>query len=265
MKFQMIDLHSHLLPNIDDGSSSLQMSLQMASMAVEDGIEIMVCTPHIQAGVYDNSASKIRASVASLRQELEGAGIPLNIEVGADIHVSPGMVAGLKEGNLVTLAGGRYFLFEPPHHIAPPGLLSLVREIVAEGFIPVLTHPERLTWIENQYETICAIDEAGAAVQLTAASITGGFGERAKYWSERMLDEGRVDIVASDAHHPKRRPPILSKARAAIAKRMGDDIAQRFFYGNPAAILQNEDLPQKQRKSVTTRSKSWLPSWFGRS
>lgn len=243
----MIDLHSHLLPELDDGSKSLEMSLQMARIAVADGIRAMACTPHILPGVYDNQPLEILEATERLKRALRAEGIQLGLVPGADIHAVPDLVARLHAGRVPTLGGGRYFLFEPPHHVAPPGLLDLTRETLAAGYIPVLTHPERLTWIEKQYDLICAMDEAGAALQLTAASITGGFGDRARYWSLRMLDEGRVDIVATDAHHPRRRPPILSEARNAVAERCGEDSARRLFWSNPHAILLDKDLAQKQR------------------
>ncbi len=199
----MIDLHTHILPGIDDGSSSVAMSLEMARMAVADGITHLACTPHITPGIYDNDPAGIAARVKALQTMLDNAGIALRLVAGADVHVVPDLAAQLSVGRLPCLEGTRYFLFEPPHHVAPPGLLRVAQEALDAGFVPVLTHPERLTWIEKAYDLICELDEAGVAVQVTAGSLTGGFGERAQYWAERMLDEGRVDIIASDAHDPK--------------------------------------------------------------
>lgn len=243
----MIDLHSHLLPGIDDGSNSLEMSLEMARIAVADGIRLMACTPHIQPGVYENTSADILEGVGRLRAALQQHGVPLQVVPGADIHVVPDLVEKLQDGRVLTLMAGRYFLFEPPHHIAPPGLLAVAKQALASGYVPVLTHPERLTWIETQYQLICDLDEAGCAIQLTAASITGGFGERPKYWSQRLLDEGRVDIVATDAHHPRRRPPLMSSAKLVIEARLGAESAKALFVDNPLAILRNTELPHKPR------------------
>jgi protein-tyrosine phosphatase len=189
--------------------------------------------------------------VLALQGELDRQGIALRLIAGADVHVVPDLASRLADGSLPCLAGTRYFLFEPPHHVVPPGLLRVAQDAIAAGFIPILTHPERLTWIENAYELICELDEAGLAVQLTAGSVTGAFGERAQRWSQRMLDEGRVDIIASDAHDPRRRPPVLSRAREMIAGRYGEEAAARMTLHNPGLIIANSTLPKKHRSHVS--------------
>jgi hypothetical protein len=131
--------------------------------------------------------------------------------------------------------------------VTPPGLLRLVKDLLAAGWIPVLTHPERLTWIENGYDLICQIDEAGAAMQITAGSLTGRFGDRPQYWAKLMLEEGRVDILASDSHDPRRRPPKMSDARAVVAEMLGPEAARAMTLDNPMAILKGQPLPGKQR------------------
>ena len=220
----------------------MEMSLDMARMAVADGITHMACTPHIVPGLYDNDARCIDEAMRALSRQLLENDIPLKLIIGADVHATPGLVERLVQKIVPTLGGTRYFLFEPPHHLKPPGLERLARELLTAGFIPVLTHPERLTWIESHYDTICELDDAGLIVQVTAGSVTGRFGSSAKYWSERLLDEGRVDIIASDAHNTKSRPPIMSRARDRIAKRLSDDAAQQMTLDNPLQMINDEIL-----------------------
>lgn len=246
----MIDLHSHLLPEIDDGAADLETSLRMARMAVADGIRIMACTPHIAPPVYDNAPADIIRRTRDLQTELDRNGIDLKLLSGADIHVRVDLLSLLKKTPSACLQGTKFFLFEPPHTVLPPNLEQFCRSVIAGGFTPILTHPERLTWIEQHYDVVCALDKAGAVVQLTAGSITGTFGKRAQYWSERMLDEGRVDIIATDAHNLRGRPPLLSPARDQISKRLGDDAAQRMTVSNPARILKGERLHAKIRAKV---------------
>ena len=216
-------------------------------------------------GVYDNRQEGILASVGALQAELDNAGIALELIAGADIHVVPDLVEGLGAGRLPCLGRSRHFLFEPPHHVVPPGLLRLGEAACEAGFVPILTHPERLTWIESNYDLICQLDEAGLVVQVTAGSLTGGFGKRAQYWAERMLHEGRVDIIASDAHDPRRRPPVMSRARDMVAQRLGDATALSMTTGNPSAILANRPLPAKQRIGAPQPSGSLsnLRKFFG--
>ena len=243
----MIDLHCHLLPGIDDGAPDVATALAMARMALADGIQHLACTPHIVPGVYNNSGPDIAARVTAMAERLETEGLALTLWPGADVHVDPGLVGQLQSGAVPTLGGSRYFLLEPPHNVAPPRLPELVQELIKAGFVPIITHPERLTWIESQYELILRLVRSGALIQLTAGSITGGFGKRPQYWSERMLDEGIVDIIASDAHNTSGRPPILSVARAAAARRLGEAEAIELVYNRPARVLRNEPMPVRAK------------------
>jgi len=238
----MIDLHSHILPGLDDGSPNLAVSLEMARLAVADGITHMACTPHILPGMYGNGTRNIAAAVQRLEHELRHVGIPLALFVGADIHVVPDLAAQLLSGKIPTLNGSRYFLFEPPHHILPPRLEDLAIRVINTGFTPILTHPERLSWIESNYNVIERLNVAGCLIQLTADSILGAFGHTALYYSEKLIDEGRVDIVASDAHSATRRRPGLSQAAAAVAKRCGDEEANNMVLKRPRDILNNVPL-----------------------
>ena len=147
----MIDLHCHLLPGIDDGAPDRAVALAMARMAAADGIRTVACTPHIYPGLYENDRAGIRAAVEAFRGELASEGIALQITTGADTHLTPDLVEGLRSGRIATLADSRYFLFEPPHHVAPPRLADSVFQVLAAGYVPVVTHPERLTWIEEHY------------------------------------------------------------------------------------------------------------------
>lgn len=261
----MIDLHSHILHGIDDGASDIAMSVEMAKMAIADGTTHIACTPHIMPGIYDNDTSIIQQKMSELKDALKQQGLPLNLIIGADVHIGPTNVQGLQAGYIPSLNGTRYFLFEPSHHVMPPKIVEFSKKILTDNYIPILTHPERLTWIENHYDKMVEMDELGVPIQLTAASITGRFGDRAKYWSERMLDEGRVDIIASDAHNLKSRPPGLSKAFEIISARLGEAAAIQIVHENPKLIIENQPLPKKTRtiakKGSKTKSKG-LWSWF---
>lgn len=206
----MIDLHCHLLPGIDDGAPNLATSLSMARIAVEDGIKVIACTPHIYPGMYENTGPAIRQAVVELQTCLEEADIPLRITHGADTHITPDLVAGLRSGRVPSLHDSRYFLLEPPHHVAPPRLEETVFNLLAAGYVPVITHPERLSWIEDHYEVFLELARKGAWMQVTSGSLTGRFGATAQYWGERLLDEGWVHILATDSHGVDRRPPLLT-------------------------------------------------------
>lgn len=263
----MIDIHCHILPGIDDGAYDLAMSLAMARLAVADGITTIVCTPHVTPGLYDNSSDNITIAVETLRLALADADIALKLCIGADVHIAPDLVRRLSEREIPTIAGGSYFLFEPPHDVAPPHLVDFCQTILASGLRPVLTHPERLTWIEGHYDIFEELCRAGTVIQVTAGSITGNFGKRPRYWAERMLDEDRVDILATDAHNITGRPPVLSKARDAVAARLGDKKATFMVEDGPAMILGNLLLPAKPIRPSTKNQNSpvaeLLSRWMG--
>jgi protein-tyrosine phosphatase len=237
----VIDLHSHILPGIDDGAADLSLSLEMARIAASQDVVVQACTPHIFPGVYNNTGPQIRQAVADLQRELDDAGIELTLVCGADAHMVPNMVAGLRGGTILSIADTRYVLVEPPHHVAPPRVDAFFFDLLAAGYVPVLTHPERLRWIEAHYETFVRLARAGVWMQVTSGSLTGAFGARPKYWAERMLDEGLIHILASDAHGVRRRKPDLAEGRAAAEKWVGAEEAEQLTYLRPYAMLEDAD------------------------
>lgn len=213
----------------------------MARIAAGDGIHTVACTPHIYPGMYENTADGIRVATEALQLALAEEGIPLNLTYASDTHVVPDLLQKLAAGAVPTFNGGRYFLLEPPHHVAPPNFEEFVFRIMAAGYVPIITHPERLSWIEQDYAAFSRLAKQGAWMQLTAGSLTGRFGKGARYWGERMLDDGLVHILATDSHGVDRRPPLLAEGVVAAAKWVGLEEAQRMVTERPLAVLENLD------------------------
>lgn len=249
----MIDLHSHILPGVDDGAPDLSVSLAMARAAADGGVTTMACTPHILPGIWQNTGPQIRVWTAWLQDEIYQAGIPLALTTGADNHIAPNMTRDLKEGHLLSLADTRYVLVEVPHHVAPVRLDDCFFGLMMGGYIPVLTHPERLSWIGRHYDAIVRLASAGVWIQITAGSLLGRFGSRAQYWAERMLDDGVVHILATDAHNMTSRPPLLAEGAAEAARIVGAEEARDLIVTRPAGILNNEapsKLPRPKAASA---------------
>lgn len=240
----MIDLHSHILPGIDDGAQNLDVALAMARAAVSGGVRVQACTPHIMPGVWDNRGPDIRAAVARLQGHLDEAGIDLRLVTGADVHIVPDLVGGLRSGRLLSLADTRYVLLEAPHHVAPARIDECFFGLLSAGYVPIFTHPERLSWIESHYDLMVRLVRSGVWMQITAGSLTGAFGRRPQYWGERMLADGLVHILASDTHNMTRRPPVLAEGRAAAAAIVGEDEAWHMVVTRPLGILNNEPSAQ---------------------
>jgi protein-tyrosine phosphatase len=238
----MIDLHCHLLPALDDGASDLSVSIDMARAFVADGVWVVACTPHILPGLYQNTGAQIRQATTELQQALDEKGISLRLVSGADNHIVPDFVAALRAGHLLTLADSRYVLVEPTHHVAPIRLEDLFFELLVAEYVPILTHPERLSWIKSHYETFKRLVRAGVWMQITAGSLSGAFGKNARYWAERMLEEGCVHLLATDAHDLTRRPPDLSRGRDLAAKRVGAAEAEELVVHRPRGIIANDPV-----------------------
>ncbi len=237
----MIDLHCHILPGVDDGAADLTVALEMARAFVADGVSVVACTPHILPGLYHNTGPGIRSAVQKLQEELDREAIPLRLVTGADNHIVPNCVARIGSGQLLTLADSRYLLIEPPHHVAPQRLETVFFELLAAGYVPILTHPERLRWIDAQYTAIKRLAHTGVWMQITSGSLAGAFGANAQYWAERMLDEGWVHILATDAHDARRRYPDLGRGRELAARRLGQMEAHHLVYTRPMGVL--DDVP----------------------
>lgn len=259
----MIDLHCHILPGIDDGAKMLEVSLEMARIAVADGIHTIACTPHIYPGKYMNDGPSIAAARDALQAELDRAGIALQLVVGADVHLVPGLVDGLRSGRIPTLHGSRYFLLEPSHTTPPPRLEESVFNLIASGYTPVITHPERLTWVEGHFPVFQRLIAQGAWMQVTAGALTGIFGSRAKYWGERFVGEGMTHILATDAHSNGRRRPRLTEGLAVVRQLIGDAEAVRMVDERPRAVLENRSpldhgLTVQQPRKAPSAISRWL-------
>jgi protein-tyrosine phosphatase len=236
----VIDLHCHILPGLDDGASDLTVALAMAKAQVAQGVTVVACTPHILPGLYHNSGPAIRRAISALQTRLDQENIPLQLVSGADVHVAPDFVAGLRSGQLLSIADSRYVLVEPPHHTAPPQLEDFFFSLVTAGYVPILTHPERLSWVPQRYQIVKRLVRAGVWMQVTAGSFAGAFGRNSLYWAQRMLDEGCVHLIATDAHDADRRRPDLAIGHALVAKRVGAEEARRLVFTRPVGVLKDE-------------------------
>ena len=266
---RMIDIHCHLLPGIDDGAKSLQDTLEMSAIAAADGIRTIFCTPHIYPGLYENTGPDIHRRVAQLQLILGDKGVDLNLSFGADVHLVPEIFEGLRTGRVPTLGGSRYLLLEPSHHVRPPRFTETVFEIIGAGYIPVITHPERLTWAEHHFSDFTELSRSGAWLQITGGALVGRFGARVKHLAERFVGDGWADVIASDGHTTGQRAPVLAEARARAVQLVGEQEANRLVRNRPNAILKKLDPKLVQRPPAlcapATSNKGKIRSWLLRS
>ena len=246
----MIDLHSHILHEIDDGATSIEVALEMARQAADDGVEVMACTPHFLPGVYDPDPAHILRQVDELNDRLIQAGIELAVVSGCEAHLRPDMVRRLKAGQILTLHGGRHVLVEMPPTTLPPHMDRFFLDLIAAGYKPIMAHVERYRWTERSMPFIQNMALAGVLMQVTAGSLFGDYGRSATELSTRLLDLGLVHVVASDAHDVTRRPPGLSKAYNLVQGARGVEEAEMIFRRRPELILLGERAAAPSRQGA---------------
>lgn len=229
-----IDIHCHILPGLDDGPSDINGSLEMLKIASEDGISNIFATPHIIPGLYDNNGGTIMSSLEEFRRHIPDA---VKIFYGADVRISVDLLESVKTGEVPTLNGSGYMLVELPQYVVPPNVDNLIFNLRHRGIIPVITHPERHLRLMQDLPALAKLRDSGALCQITAMSITGELGKGIQKISMTMVKKGLVDFVASDAHDPVKRRPVLSQAYKAVKKECGDEVSDRLFFINPQKIL----------------------------
>lgn len=235
----MIDLHCHLLPSVDDGPATLAESLELARIAVANGIQRAVVTPHIHPERYENSLQSIHESLVSFKQALQQQHIPLELGMAAEVRVCQELLQLIEKGKIPFLGelnGFRVLLLEMPHSHVPPGTDKLVQWLLSRKIRPMIAHPERNKDVIRDFTTIIPFIEAGCLLQVTAGALTGQFGNKAQKRAEQLLEKGWVTILASDAHNAKHRPPELSPGVEAAAKLVGLATAQSLVADVPLRI-----------------------------
>jgi protein-tyrosine phosphatase len=237
----MIDIHCHILPGLDDGAKNMDEALEMCRVAQADGIQTIVATPHCRNGTYHNHEGTILPVLDQLQEAVLKAGLSLRLLPGADLHIHPELIVFLKQNSRLLL-GGRYFLLELPAQSIPPFTRDFIFKALLTGFVPIITHPERNTMIQNQDQVIEEWVNAGALIQITAMSLTGDFGQQVRDCALKMVRSGLVHVIATDAHSAKRRPPVLSQGREILKTLVGEDQARTMISENPTRILKGESV-----------------------
>jgi protein-tyrosine phosphatase len=236
----VVDLHSHILPGLDDGSETIEEALEMARAAVADGITTVAATPHVRDD-YPTEPDEMEAAVDAVRAALAEASIPLELLPGAEIAYD--RLPELDDPALRRFGLGgnpRYLLLEPPYEGWPLGLEQTVFELQLRGFAVVLAHPERNDEVQERPERLERLVEMGVLVQLTAASIDGRLGPRPQKTGLRLLELELAHLLASDAHAPTLRQVGMS----AAAQHVGDEALARWLTQDmPAAIVARSELP----------------------
>jgi protein-tyrosine phosphatase len=246
----VIDLHSHVLPGIDDGAATLDESLAILRAAVADGITRIAATPHVRAD-HPTAPETMEQGVEALNRAAREAGVPIEVLPGGELDLE--YAAGLDDATLARFGlGGNpaVLLLECPYHGWPLDLRDVVFRLGTRGFSVVLAHPERNRDVQADPELLRPLVDAGVLVQLTAASVDGRLGSSARRTSRALLDAGLAHLIASDAHAPQVRAAGMAAAAAAV----GDAALARWLTEDvPVAVVAGAALPERPQRPQRRR------------
>lgn len=242
----MIDLHSHILPGLDDGARDMETALHMAALAVRSGVGAMVVTPHCDS----DRVAQIRQGLEQLRAAVDAVGIPLRLYAGMEIFGGPDTAALLRAGRLLTINDSRYPLIEFAFDTDGDEETAVLHSVIQAGYIPLVAHPERYRCIQEDPEQVNLWAQMGCRFQINRGSLLGRFGQEAMEVAWALAGRGFATVVASDAHSATRRTPWMRDAWELLEQRISPTAAAWLLEENPRRIMNNERLPSAE------------PEWF---
>ena len=244
---RMVDIHCHLLPATDDGAKDWETAEAMCRLAIDDGIQAVVCTPHAN-DTYRYDRSRHMETLTELKKRV---GDGLDIRLGCDFNLSfENIASAMEDPDRFVIAGTDYLLVEFSDYAIPPAVLEALMRFVSVGITPIVTHPERNMLLQRKPEMVLRLAKMGCAIQITANSFTGRWGAGARKACEWLIEREAVHIVASDAHDLRSRPPVMSPAREVVRQMYGYDLAEVLFKANPEAVIYNKPLPYQPDRRI---------------
>jgi len=236
----VVDIHSHILPEVDDGSKSWEMSVAMCRMAAADGITHQVATPHANDR-YPYDRAHLQGLLTQLQQQV---GDSITLSLGCDFHLSYDNLQNvLANPARFSIEGSRYMLVELSNYSVPQQTTDCFMQLGDRGITAVITHPERNPILRESLQRVVEWAEQGCIIQVTASALTGFWGERTRRAVHWLPEHDAVHVLATDAHDTEKRVPVLSAARNAAAELYGEEIAEALVESNPRAIIQSQPLP----------------------
>jgi protein-tyrosine phosphatase len=236
----MIDIHSHILPGVDDGARTLDEALDMLRMAVDGGVTIQVLTPHIHYGRYENQKADLEQRFAIFQDQVDTANIKIGLQLGSEVRIGSEIMQLVAQDAIPTLGeynGKKTFLLEFPRIEVPVGYENLVKWLINKNYLPIIVHPERNQTFVRLPQKLQVLTDMGCPLQITASSLTGLFGEEAQQNAEKLLEGGRVSAIASDCHNLKGRKPNLIEGVAAAELLIGSPEVKNLINSIPQQLI----------------------------
>lgn len=253
----MIDIHSHILPGVDDGAQTEEDSLVMAREAVAQGITAIIATPHNKNGQYNNDRQSILKNVEILSDLLVREDIPLTVIPGQETRINGEMIEDIKNGSLLSLNDSKYLFVEFPSANVPRFATQMLFDIQVAGYTPIIVHPERNQELIEHPNRLLEFVKNGALTQVTAASVVGKFGKNIQKFSEQLIEANLTHFIASDAHNTKTRGFWLDQAYKDVKHTFGSDYFYMFME-NSQLLVDNMNVNRIEPSQVNKKKKKFL-------
>lgn len=238
----MIDLHSHLVYEVDDGSKSIENSIAMIKEAEKAGFTDIILTPHYMEGYFEAEKEEIAEKIACLREKVQQENIKVNLYQGNEIYIHADIVSFLEENLATTLDDSDYVLFELPMQSMPMNLQEVVYSLLQNKKIPIIAHPERYSFVQENPELVEELIEQGVYFQMNYASILGYYGKEVKKTAKILLKRGYIHFLGTDTHRRDTIYPMVKQAEKKIKKIVGEEEFYLLSEGNAKKVLNNEEI-----------------------
>lgn len=255
----MIDIHSHILPGVDDGAKTEEDSIAMAKAAVEQGISTIIATPHHRNRRFDNYKEEIVTNVAILNDLLKERNIPLTVVPGQEVRIYGEILEDFKKGEIQTLYQSKYILIEFPMGEVPQYAEKLLYDLQVAGLFPVIAHPERNQELLENPDRMYELIRNGALSQITAASLVGKFGKEIEQFSHQLIESNLTHFIASDAHNTSTRGFLLKEAYDLVKDVYGVE-TYYMFMENSQLLLDDLNVNRFEPQRIKPRHKGFFSS-----
>ncbi|MGG2201550.1 tyrosine-protein phosphatase [Paenibacillus validus] len=253
----MIDIHTHILPGIDDGAADERQALLMARAAEKEGIHTLIATPHHYNGKYTNPGGQVRHDVAKLNTLLEENAISVKVLAGQEVRIHRELLDELQSGHAITLHDTAYLLLELPTADVPAYTEEMIHELRLMNRIPIIAHPERNAVLAASPDKLARLIDLGALAQLTSHSVNGAFGRKLQKLCFAWCEQGLAHFISSDAHNVDSRAFALRQAYSLVAEQCGEAKVD-YFTENARRIIHNEEVPVLAPQA---HKKKWWSFW----
>ena len=260
----MIDMHCHILPDVDDGAECMHDSIAMALIAKEQGIKKIIATPHYHPEFRYLKGEQLKEVYENFKQELKENKIDIEVYMGNEIYFTSNLIENIEDLDFFSLNNSKYVLVEFPPTNFPLNLCNVVYELKQKGFVPVLAHVERYVKIHDDPEIIYDCIKTGAIIQINSSSLMGKNGKELQKLCNILISRNMVHLVSSDAYSSGRRRPLLKDAYEYIEKKYSKAIADDLFINNAECIIQNKDIVVEEPLEKPAEKRGFLKRIFGR-